>query len=742
MKRRVNPKKSVRTSNRIGIVMGISVALVVTNVFFTMATGVHFRSGENILSRKAGTGEVEQTVIANRGHFYDRNGEIIAQDIESYDLYAYISEERVNAGSTPVYVVDIDATSKQLAQIIETDSEKVDEIATGIKKIMDTAKTAGSYQTELGDYGKNLSVDQKNRIEDLGLPGLGFTKSTKRVYPSGMFASQLIGYTYYDDSGNLTGAAGFESTFNQELAGSNGEIIYQTDANKNRLPNTEKVISSPVNGNDIYLTFDKDTQLAVEKALQNTMETEEANYAWAMVVDVKTGKVLAQAGYPTYDLNTKEGEGMKENQNNLPSAHMFEVGSVMKAFVYAAAMNEGVYKGEDLFKSGASYIGVDEKGNPIRVNSQAESPYGPIYDAEQKDRGVITYDQGFIYSTNSAILSLMSDAISMDIIIDYLANKFKLFDEVNTYGVDDQPGSFNTDYPIEKATIGFGQGAAINTYQLMQAATAIFGDGTMKKPYVVDKVVDPTTGEIIYKGKTEEVGQPITEDAAKQLQGLMTRVVTDELGTARHYAMNDVTMMAKTGTGEVATDGSYGSFYTNSILAAAPADDPQIIVYYAFEGEGFKGYDTSYFQDIVREALTSLNQYNAANEQATSSTERITDYAEYEMPALVNHSTDYVKQKLEGQNIKINYIGDGSSIISQYPNENATIISGQNIFLLSDGTNISMPNMSGWSRKDVAIFAKFAGIDVIYNGVGKVITQSIGESTVITKDSKLKVELE
>lgn len=740
MKKRINPKKSIKTSNRIGIVMGIAVALVVTNVLFTMVTGVHFRSGENILSRKAGSGETKQMVIANRGYIYDRNGDIIAQDIESYDLYAYISEDRVNAGDTPVYVVDYETTSQQLAAIIETDEAKVADTAAGIKGILEQAKAAGKYQTELRPYGQNLSVDQKNRIEDLNLPGLGFAKSTKRVYPSGTFASQLIGYTRYDDEGSLEGASGFESTFNDELTGSNGEVVYQTDANKNRLPNTEKVISSPVDGNDVYLTLDKDTQLALEKALQNTMEQPATTKAWAVVMDAKTGEVLAQAGYPTYDLNTKEGEGMESNQENLPSSYSFEVGSVMKAFVYAAVMNEGLYDGLAQFRSGTAYIGIDADNNPVRVESQAQSPFNPIKDARDRDRGVITYDQGFIYSTNTAIISLISYVINVDVVIDYLKD-FKLFESVDMYGLGDAPNMLNDENPIDKASLGFGQGSTVNTYQLLQAATAIFGDGTMLKPYVIEKIVDPNTGETVYQGKKEEVGDPISEETSKQMQELMTRVVTDENGTASHYAMTDVTMMAKTGTGEVATDEGYGKYFTNSILAAAPADDPQIIIYYAFESENFEGYTTSYFQDVVREALNSLNQYNAANEQANSNNETTTDYAEYQMPALVNHSTEYVKQKLEGYNIKVNYIGDGSSIISQSPAENTTIISGQNIFLLTDGTNITMPNMSGWSRKDVAIFAKFAGIEVTYNGSGKVVTQNIGESSPLNKESKLEVEL-
>lgn len=740
MKKQLNPKKSVKTANRIGIVMGISVALVVANVLFTMASGIHFRSGENILSRKAGSDEVHQTIIANRGNIFDRNGDIIAQDIESYDMYVFISKDRINATDTPVYVENIEETSKKLAEIIESDPQMVEKSAAGMKKIMEDARALGSYQTELGHYGKNLSVDQKRKIEELGLPGLAFTKSTKRVYPSGVFASQLIGYTYYDDDANLVGTAGFEGTFNEELTGTNGEIIYQTDSNSNRLPNTEKVIKTPVNGKDIYLTLDKDTQLALEKALQDTMQKNNATKSWAIVLDAKSGEVLAQAGYPTYDLNTKEGDGMELNQNNLPSSHSFEVGSVMKAFVYAAIMNEGKYNGLDKFLSGTAYIGIDANNNPVRVGSKEESPYNPINDAQEKKRGYITYDQGFIYSTNTAIISLISNVINVDVVIDYL-KKFNLFTPVDIYGLDDAPNTLNIEYPIDKASLGFGQGSTINAYQLVQASTALFGDGKMLKPYLIGKIIDPNTGEYVYQGKKEEVGQPIRKETAEKMQELMARVVSDVEGTASHYKMSDVTMMAKTGTGEVGTEKGYGENYTNSILAAAPAEDPQIIIYYAFESKNYKGYNTSYFQDVVREALNSLNQYNAANEQAHKTTEITTDYAAYDMPTLVNHSMDYVKRKLDGFQVKVNYIGDGTSIISQYPDENTTIISGQNIFLLTNGANISMPNMGGWSRKDVALFSKLAGIQVSYKGSGKVVNQNINESTILSKESKLEVEL-
>lgn len=738
----IDPKKSVKTVSKIGIVMGVVVALVVVNVLFTMATGIHFRSGENILSRKAGSGYSDQTIIANRGHIYDRSGDVIAQDIESYDLFAYVDESRVNATDKPVYVVDCDETSKTLASIIETDPTKVEEVAAQFKSILEEAKSTGKYQVELGAYGKNLSAEVKSQIEATKLPGLEFTKSTTRVYPAGVFASQLIGYTNYTDNGELKGETGIESYFDKELTGSNGEVQYQTDAQGNRLPNTQKYTKVAENGNDVYLTLDKDTQLALEKALQNTMESNSANYAWGIVMEAKTGRILAQAGYPSFDLNTRENI---TNFYNLPSDRPFEVGSVMKAFVYAAAMNEGVYDGNALFASKQAKIGLDANNNPVRDDS-ISNPLTIINDAgENNNYGTISFDEGLIRSTNTAITSLLTNYLSLDKNIEYLKN-FKLFEPVDIYGLPDTAGTLNLEYPLSKMTLGFGQGSTVNSYEIVQAASAIFGNGTLIKPYIVDKIVDPNTGQIIYEGKTEEVGQPITDATAKQIQGLLRRVVEEPYGTAHHYQLGDITMMAKTGTGELVLEGENGystETFTSSILAAAPAEDPEIIVYYAFESKNIRNYDTSYFKDIVRESLTSLNKYNALAQTTPSEpTEESTDFSQYTMPALVNHSREYVADKLSGFNVNVRYIGDGATVISQFPLENTTIISKQNLFLLTDGNNVTLPNMIGWSRKDVAVFAQLSGLDVSYQGSGKVSKQSLSEGAPIVAGDKLEVELE
>lgn len=717
---------------KIVILVGIIFTLVVTNVLFTMVTGTHFRSGKNVFQYMNDT-YVEEKVIANRGYIYDRNKEVIAQDVESYDLFAYIDENRINATNEPVYVVDFNVTCEKLAPILGVSADK-------LLPYLENAKQAGSTQTEFGVYGKGLSAQQKEDVIALDLPGLDFTKSTSRKYAASNFASQLIGYAQYNyDKDRISGVTGLEATFDEVLSGEDGSVVYQASIDGTPLPKTTTYTKIPKNGQDVYLTLDKNVQLSLEKTLSDTLEHNGATKAWGIVMEVKTGKVLAQAGYPSFDLNTRENI---TEYTNLPSDFAFEPGSVIKPFVVAGAIEEGVYNGDATFKSGSIHLGVDENGRIIEVSKDDARRIATISDAMGKEYGVISYNEGLIRSTNTAMINLLLNYYSPAKNIEYL-KKFGFFESVDIYGLNDVAGFLNQNDALSPYMLSFGQGSTFTAYQLIQAASALFGDGKMVKPYIIDKIVDSNTGKITYQGETEKSEQIISQDTANQMQELLKRVVSESYGTAKHYAMDDITLMAKTGTGQIAMENGKGyssTNYTSSILAAAPAENPEIVIYYAFQGTDYLNYDPSYFQETVREALLAINGYSSNNSEVQEG--QLANYSEYTMPSLVNHTVDYANSKITPLTKNIYIIGDGKSIISQYPNSNEITLSNQKVFLLTDGTNITMPNMTGWSRKDVKLFAKFTGIDITINGSGLVKTQSVAEKTTLQKDTKIEVTLE
>ncbi len=713
------------------IFFGVIVALVVSNVLFTMITHEHFRSGKNIAAYSKDSNYVKEDIVANRGSIYDRNKEVIAQDIDAYDIVAIVDENRVNASDDAAYVKDISKTCEALSSIIHVEASK-------LEPFLKNAREKGLYQTEFGSYGKTLNAQQKEDIEKLELPGIEFKKSTDRVYPVGIFASQLIGFAQYNyDDGKIKGVNGIEQIYDDQLSGKNGVVAYLKDSDGDYLPKTKKYLETAENGNDIYLTIDKNVQSTTEKALQDTMESNQAQAAWCVVMEAKTGKILAQAGYPTYDLNSPD---KIDNEYNTPSSVPFEPGSVIKPFVYAGAIEEGAYNGQALFNSKEVSVGLDANGNIAQVAPNAPNKFITVQDALGKDYGTITYDEGLIRSTNTAMVNLLTTTYNVDKNIEYL-KKFGFFEEVGIDGMNEDKGLLNTAYPSDKVVLGFGQASKVTSYQLIQAYSALFGDGRMVKPYVIDKIVNPNTGETEYKGKTQHSEQIVSTETTAYLQGLMKRIVSEPYGTAHHYAMSDVALMAKTGTGEIGVEGGYSrTIFTSSIMAAAPADNPEVIVYYAFQSSNITSYKTSYFQDIVREALLAVDGYGKASENTTNNS-TVANFNIFEMPQLVNHSLSYANEKLSAHTKNIVYVGDGNTVISQYPSSTTKTISSQKVFLLTDGSNITMPNMSGWTRKDVKMFMKLSGIDITINGSGSVASQSVSEKTIINEDSKIVVEL-
>lgn len=723
----MNPKKANRSIKRIIFVTGIIGALVVANVLFTMITHQHFHSGIDVLAFRGEDYYRTNTLSASRGFIRDRNNEIIAQDVDTYNIFAILDENRLGIKDAPAYVVNVEDTAAALAPKLNVDASVIEEA-------LNNGKENKAYQVEFGNSGKNLSKEVKEQIDALGLPGIEFTQTTNRIYPTGKFASHLIGYALPDqETGAIVGKMGMEAFFNDELTGTDGSESYDISAEGAVIPGTKHLDQQAVNGNDVYLTLDRNVQLALETCLQGTMDEFGARRAWGMIMEVETGKILAWSSYPTFDLNERD----IEDYLNVPSAYAYEPGSVMKGFTYASAIDNGVYAGDNTFYTEKFYMGYDAANDKL---FRASTPGGaisdvPIRDALEKNMGTISFDIGFMKSSNIAICELLANYLSPSVFETYL-DKFGFFKQVGTYGLDSEAsGTKNYQWPSDKFSTGFGQASSVTALQLMQGYTAIFNDGKMMKPYFVDRIVNPYSGEATYSSQPQVVGQPISEETSKQMIDLMHDVVTNDAGTAHgRYRMDDIDLIAKTGTGEIFSDNE--GYYTNSIMAAAPYDDPKIMMYYAFESRDVLMFHGNFFKQAFKEAMVA-SHYSAGGENTTE----YGNYKEYEMPGLTNHTLSYMDEKLYDMAVNKVIIGDGSSVIKQYPEAGETIISGQNIFLVTDGTTISMPNMIGWSKKDLSRFWEMTGIGITVDGFGVVTEQSVSAGDTIDKYSEVKVTL-
>ena len=594
----MNPRRSNRTLAGLLIIMMVIATLILSNVLFTMVTQKHFRSGVNVKDFKEP--DISNTTVlkGNRGTIYDRGGEVIAQDEDTYTLVAILDKSRKGIGNVPAYVKNVDKTARLLAP-------KLDMKEDSIRDILQNAIDNKQYQTELGTKGKNLSKSVKESIEALELPGITFTKSVERSYPTGTFASHLIGYAQYNEqSGQIEGQMGLEKSLNTFLQGEDGIEVYQKDANGNILPGTKYTKKYAKNGNDVYLTLDRNVQLALQSSLKKTMKEVKADRGWGLVMEVETGKVLGWAGLPSFDLNKRD----IKDYLDVPSQYLYEPGSVMKGITYAAALDSGNYPYNKKYDSGVFYFGTDEKGKIYRSATKVGG-IQPIYDALNKNYGTISFDKGFIVSSNIAICELLTKYMDPSIYQDYVLNKFKFNQKVDIPFVENSKGNMNFTYASEKLNTGFGQGISVTALQMAQAYTAILNDGKMVRPYVVERIIDASSGKTIQQYDTKQVGQPISKKSADYVKKLMKQVIDDKMGTGHiRYKMDDVSIVAKTGTGQIANEhGQYGDIYTNSVMAAAPADDPKVMVYYAFESSEYLSYSGDPFKEVMKAALVAEN---------------------------------------------------------------------------------------------------------------------------------------
>ncbi len=707
--------------------------VLATNVFFVSIKKVHLRSGTDLSAYADSANIVTETTKALRGNIYDRNGTIIAQDVHTYNVICILDSSRPAVEGEVAYVQDKEETARQLASILGAD---YDTILGYLNQDV--------YQTELGTAGRNISQEQKEAIEATGLPGIEFTESIERVYPLGTFASNLIGFAQSDETGSTVGKMGLELYLDDYLSGTDGYHIYQTDKDGHVLPGMKEETQSAVNGYNVYLTLDQEIQEALEESFTITNETFDAVRVWGAVMEVDTGKILAWGQSPSFDPNVLD----IEDYNNYGSQLTYEAGSVMKAFTWAAAINEGVYNGTDLVYSGPFYYSWDENNDPYRV--EYANGQQPITNASNKNWGWIDYDHGFMYSSNVVAATVQTSLISPETHLEYL-KAFGFFEPVNTDGIPEESGVLNFTWPSEKLALSYGQGSSVNMLQMLQAYSAIMGEGNMVRPYYVESIVDSyDSSNVIYQAQTEITGSPITAETAAQVRNLMYRTVNESDGTAKYYQIPECEIIGKTGTTQVSINNTYQSGYTiASFMCGMPADDPQVIIYYCFEAPYDRNahYKTDAVKNLLRKTAMRLGFTSGSTSTADTTTEDQTtsDYETIttsEMPELVNHSVSYAESKLADLNVNVIVLGSGDTVIDQYPSGSASVTTGQRVFLLTDTASFTMPDLTGWTRKDVTGLWQVTQFGFKLSGQGKVVSQSVPAGTTVTRGTEIEVVFE
>ncbi len=648
---------------------------------------------------------------AKRGTIYSSDNEALALNVSSYKLIAYLDPKRTENKDNPQHVVDKEKTAEALAPIL---SMEKDEVLKYLNK-------EGVYQTEFGSHGKGLSELDKKKIEDLNLPGLDFIESYKRYYPKGQFLSYTLGYAKAssDDEDDISGEMGIEKYYDKILKGKDGYVTYQKDLKGYKIADTKELKEDAIEGKDIYLTVDSNIQFFIEQALNKAKE--EFGYEWftMVVADAKTGAILGLASYPSFDPNLRN----MTNYLDLTVASAYEPGSTMKTFTYMAAMENGVYNGSETYKSG----------------TYETSDGTVIGDWNRNGWGMISYDKGYALSSNVGVINLIKNHMNSAMLRQYF-RKLGFGSKTGISLPNEVAGTMNFKYETEIYNAGFGQGITTTPMQNIQALTPLTSDGMLLEPYIVKKIVNPTTNEVVMKGKKNEIERVASTTTVEKMIQLMDDTVNGIGNTGSGYRIDSHELIGKTGTAQIAAENGRG--YLNgkndiisSFAGIYPKSNPQIIIYASVKRPSNGSQKP--ISNAVKEVVLNTGKYLGTEKQ--TATDQV---IEYKLPSFTNKDLEKVKTTLTNNGMNYQIIGNGTKVVKQYPTAKTTVTNKDKIYLITNDSSYVIPNVVGLSSKEAKSLLEILGVKVKLEGSGYVKTQSVSENTPITDGMEIVLSLD
>lgn len=676
------------------------------------------------------------TVQAKRGTIYDRNGVAIAIDSTTYSIYAVLDKSFVSATGEKLYV----------------QPSQFDTVASILKKQLKMKKTdvikqlkqKGLFQVSFGTTGSGISYSKmttiRREMEKAKIKGVAFTTSPGRMYPNGTFASELIGLASLnenkDGSKSLVGKTGLESSMNNILSGKDGIITYEKDKNGNTLLGTGKTVKKAIDGKDVYTTISEPIQTFLEEQMDVFQKEAKGVLSSATLVNAKTGEILATSQRPSYNADTLEGLNNKNyNWKSALYQNNFEPGSTMKVMTLAAAIDEDVFKPNDVYSNANGLTIADATIQDWSINEGISTGQ------------YMTYAQGFAYSSNVGMTNL-EQKMGGKTWLDYLS-KFK-FGFPTRFGIgDEESGIFPGDNIVTQAMSAFGQGISVTEIQMLRAFSAIANDGVMLEPKFISKIYDPNNGS--YRtSKKEIVGKPVSKKAASETRDYMVTVGTDPVfgtlysqSTGPIIKVGNLPVAVKSGTAQIASENGSGYLdggqtnYVFSVVAMVPSDNPDFIMYVTIQQP--EHWTGMFWQDVVNPVL---EEAYLMQETLTEPVPDASRGSKYKLPDFIGQSPGTTADELRRNLIQPIVLGTGKKIIKISKAKGVDLPENQQVLLLTDKFT-TLPDMYGWTKSNVKKFAKWTGIEVKYKGSnsGTVIKQNSEVGKSLHKIKKITITL-
>lgn len=605
---------------------------------FTKLAYIKIIKGQNYYDLALSLWTRNAPVTGVRGNIYDRNGNLIVSSSLAPTLI-----------TIPKQVKDKETTAKIISSILDVSTETV-------LKHLNKAVSVEIIKPS----GKNITTNQAVAIIKENLPGIYVVSDSVRSYPYGSIMAPIIGIVGSDNQG----ITGLEYIYDSYLKGTNGGLEIFTDAHGNMINDLTSYYDNAKNGADLYLTIDLNIQLSLERLLNNAMIKYNADEAFMIAMNPKTSEIYGMASRPTFELDNYQAYPESIYNRNLPIWKVYEPGSVQKIITYAAGIEEGVFKTDEIYHD-PGYLIID--GTRIR-------------DWKAGGHGTQTFLQVIQNSCNPGFMT-----------IGLRLGKDRLFKYIRNFGLGKKTGIdllgeasgilFNEEKigNVELATASFGQGNAVTAIQLINAACAAVNGGTLNTPYVLKRIVKDN--QIIIEKTPNTIRQVISEETSSIVRNALESVAS--LGTARGAYIDGYRVGGKTGTAQIAENGSYAKGkYILSFLGIAPMNDPEIAIYFAIVNpKNTIQYGGVVAAPIVKQALEESFKFLEIEPVEGGIKENVRYYIDKNVYIVDDYIGLQIKQ-LPYTN-KYNFIieGTGNTIISQVPSPGERLIEGGSVIL-------------------------------------------------------------
>lgn len=594
------------------------ICLIVMRLFFWQVI-----SHDELVARAEGQRIIKKEVVAPRGQILFSDGSVLAGSEPAFSIFLQpktidleLSKKFTDSRKTELltaepasdlknyidlYKRDLSAKLGQyfavedLKHIESTDSAKLAEEDKKTKMKQQEDEIFKKLNQDLYWVSLNRKVDlaTKQALEKMDLKGLGFDETSLRFYPEGSSSAHLLGFVASDAYGEEKGYFGLEGFYNGELKGKKGMLTQEKDAMGLPILIGKFLIQSAKDGKTLVLNIDRTIQHIAEEKLKEGVKKYGAKGASAIIMDPKTGKILAMASFPAYD-PLRAFEYPKEFHRNPITADSYEPGSTFKVLVMAAAINEDLVKPDTI---------CDICSGPLSLSGFTIRTWNNKYQENATMSDVI------IHSDNTGMV-FAGRKLGIEKMYQYITDYgFGNLTKVDLQDESSPPLREKDDWKeIDLATASFGQGISVTPIQLITAVSTIANGGKLMEPQIVSEIRD---GEKIHKVKSRIISSPLKEETTQKIKEMMVSAV--DIGEAQYYkkaaGLKDYKVAGKTGTAQIAVAGHYDPTKTvASFIGFAPADDPKFImlVRYNEPATSIFGADTAAptFFNIAKEIFT------------------------------------------------------------------------------------------------------------------------------------------